>query len=115
MEFAKKVLQWRQLTKLSSTYTDALLDFIHPETGRVHTCYAMASTSTGSLASADPNLQNIPMRTDEGRKIRTAFIAPPGIEAVSADYSQIELRVLAHVAEIPQFAGPSPKGSTFMP
>jgi DNA polymerase I len=102
LEFAKKVLEWRQLTKLRSTYTDALLDYIHPETGRVHTSYAMAATSTGRLASTDPNLQNIPVRTDEGRKIRTAFIASPGSKLVSADYSQIELRVLAHVADIPQ-------------
>jgi DNA polymerase-1 len=102
LEFAKKVLEWRQLTKLRSTYTDALLGFIHPDTGRVHTCYAMASTSTGRLASTDPNLQNIPVRTEEGRKIRTAFIASPGMKLVSADYSQIELRVLAHVADIPQ-------------
>jgi DNA polymerase I len=102
VEFARKVLEWRQLTKLRSTYTDALLGFIHPDTGRVHTCYAMAATSTGRLASADPNLQNIPVRTDEGRKIRTAFIAAPGMKLVSADYSQIELRVLAEVADIPQ-------------
>jgi DNA polymerase-1 len=102
LEFAKKVLEWRQLAKLRSTYTDSLLDYIHPETGRVHTCYAMAATSTGRLASADPNLQNIPVRTDEGRKIRTAFVAPQGYRLVSADYSQIELRVLAQVADIPQ-------------
>jgi DNA polymerase I len=102
LEFAKKVLEWRQLTKLRSTYTDALLGFIHPDTGRVHTSYAMAATSTGRLASTDPNLQNIPVRTEEGRKIRTAFIASPGMKLVSADYSQIELRVLAHVADIPQ-------------
>jgi DNA polymerase-1 len=102
LEFAKKVLDWRQLTKLRSTYTDALLAFIHPDTGRVHTSYAMAATSTGRLASTDPNLQNIPVRTEEGRKIRTAFIASPGMKLVSADYSQIELRVLAHVADIPQ-------------
>ncbi len=102
LDFATKVLEWRQLTKLRSTYTDALLSYTHPETGRVHTCYAMAATSTGRLASTDPNLQNIPVRTDEGRKIRTAFVAPPGAKLVSADYSQIELRVLAHVADIPQ-------------
>jgi DNA polymerase-1 len=102
LEFARKVLEWRQLAKLRSTYTDALLDYIHPETGRVHTCYAMAATSTGRLASSDPNLQNIPVRTDEGRRIRTAFVAPPGSKLVSADYSQIELRVLAQVADIPQ-------------
>jgi DNA polymerase-1 len=102
LEFARKVLDWRQLAKLRSTYTDALPGFIHPDTGRVHTCYAMAATSTGRLASTDPNLQNIPVRTDEGRRIRTAFIAPPGSKLVSADYSQIELRVLAEVADIPQ-------------
>ena len=102
LPLAKRILDWRQLTKLRSTYTDALLEHINPETGRVHTCYAMAATSTGRLASTDPNLQNIPVRTEEGRRIRTAFVAPPGSKLISADYSQIELRVLAHVADIPQ-------------
>ncbi len=102
VELARKVLDWRQLSKLRSTYTDALPTHINPKTGRVHTSYAMAATSTGRLASTDPNLQNIPVRTEEGRKIRTAFVAPAGSKLISADYSQIELRVLAHFADIPQ-------------
>jgi DNA polymerase-1 len=102
VELARKLLDWRQLTKLRSTYTDALTGHINPQTGRVHTSYSLAATSTGRLASTDPNLQNIPVRTPEGRQIRTAFVASPGHKLVSADYSQIELRVLAHVADIPQ-------------
>lgn len=98
--FAARVLDYRQLQKLKSTYTDALQDHIHPETGRVHTSYLQSGANTGRMASSDPNLQNIPVRSEEGRRIREAFVAPEGTKLISLDYSQIELRILAHMAGI---------------
>jgi DNA polymerase-1 len=100
-ELPRRMLEWRQLAKLKSTYADALVEQINPKTGRVHTSYSLAGAATGRLASTDPNLQNIPVRTEEGRKIRRAFVSEPGHVLLSADYSQIELRLAAHVADIP--------------
>ncbi len=100
-ELPRKILDWRQVSKLRSTYTEALPNYVNPTTQRVHTSYSLAATSTGRLSSSEPNLQNIPIRTEEGRKIRKAFVAASGMKLVSADYSQIELRLLAEVANVP--------------
>ncbi len=100
-EIAARVLDWRQLAKLKSTYTDSLQEQINPETGRVHTSYSLTGAQTGRLSSTDPNLQNIPIRTEVGRQIRDAFVAEPGNVILAADYSQIELRLAAHMADVP--------------
>jgi len=100
-QLPRKILDWRQVSKLRSTYTEALPAYVNPTTQRVHTSYALAATSTGRLSSSEPNLQNIPVRTADGRKIRRAFVAAPGMKLVSADYSQIELRLLSEVANVP--------------
>ncbi|WP_438851751.1 DNA polymerase I [Brevundimonas nasdae] len=101
-DLPRAILDWRQLSKLKGTYTDALIAAADPATDRVHTSYQLAAASTGRLASSDPNLQNIPIRTETGREIRQAFIAAPGHVLISADYSQIELRLLAHIGDIPE-------------
>jgi DNA polymerase I len=101
VDVARKILDWRQVSKLKSTYTDALQQQINPRTGRVHTSYSLTGAQTGRLSSNDPNLQNIPIRSENGRRIRDAFVAEPGNVLLSADYSQIELRLAAHMADVP--------------
>jgi DNA polymerase-1 len=108
---ARMVLEWRQLTKLKSTYTDALQQQINKDTGRVHTCYSLSGAQTGRLSSTDPNLQNIPIRTEIGRRIRDAFVAEPGYVMLAADYSQIELRLAAHMADVPQLKAAFAEGA----
>ncbi|MFQ3665755.1 MAG: DNA polymerase I [Sphingomonadaceae bacterium] len=110
-EIARRILEWREVQKLRSTYTEALQASINPETGRVHTSFSLAVASTGRLASTDPNLQNIPVRTETGRRIRAAFVAEPGHVLLSADYNQIELRIMAHVADVPELKAAYAQGA----
>jgi DNA polymerase I len=110
VEIARKVLEWRQFSKLKSTYTDALQEQVNPKTGRVHTSYSLTGAQTGRLSSNDPNLQNIPIRTEIGRRIREAFVAEPGNVLLSADYSQVELRLAAHMADVPALKDAFAKG-----
>ncbi len=112
-DLPQQILEWRQLMKLKGTYIDALPQLVHPETGRVHTCFNQAVAATGRLSSSDPNLQNIPIRTPLGREIRRAFIADPGHVLISADYSQIEFRVLAHLSEDPVLVDAFREGADF--
>ena len=110
----KLILEFRALSKLKSTYTDKLPQMADPEDGRVHTTFGQATAVTGRLASSDPNLQNIPVRTAEGRRVREAFIAKPGCKLISADYSQIELRIMAHISQAKDFSRLSEKVKTFI-
>ncbi len=112
-ELPRLILQWRELQKLKGTYVDALPQLVNPETGRVHTCFNQAVAATGRLSSSDPNLQNIPVRTGAGREIRRSIIAEPGSVLLSADYSQIEFRVLAHMAEDPVLVDAFREGADF--
>jgi len=112
-DIPRQILEWRQLMKLKGTYIDALPQLVHPQTGRVHTCFNQAVAATGRLSSSDPNLQNIPIRTALGREIRRAFIADPGNVLISADYSQIEFRVLAHLSEEPALVDAFREGVDF--
>src|SRR5699024_921556 len=100
-ELPALILEWRELSKLRSTYTERLPEQVNPDTGRIHTSYHQAVAATGRLSSSQPNLQNIPVRTESGRRIREAFIAPPGHKLVAVDYSQIELRIMAHLSADP--------------
>src|SRR5690606_21015849 len=110
-ELPRIILEYRGLAKLRSTYTDKLPEMVNPETGRVHTSYHQAGAATGRLSSSDPNLQNIPIRTDDGRRIRRAFVAPPGRKLVACDYSQIELRIMAHLSQDPGLLGAFASGA----